>query len=164
MLPGAALELKTGEPPAYLPGAAILYAIVLLALFLTPLEWSCTLATLILGGLALYHVISRRNRGQRFAALRVHADLSLSLLSRDRGEVPVAFTASPWVSRRLIVLPVHLVSGSRERIVISRVLNEDNAFRRFTVICRFGFAVSDREGQNAKDPHKSTHQHHGSMT
>lgn len=161
MRPGAALELKTGEPPWYVPAAAMVYAIVLIALVLTPLQWPYTLATLTLGGLVLYRILSNRNRGPRFPTLRVHADLSLSLLSRGCDEVPVAFTGRPWVSAWLIVLPVRLVSGSTERIVISLVLNNDDAFRRFTVICRFGFAVNDREGQNVNNPDTNTN---GSMT
>lgn len=156
MLPGAALELNTGEPPWYLPAAAMVYAIVLIALVLTPPQWPYTLATLILGGLALYRIISSRNQGQRYPTLRVHADLSLSLLSCDCGEVPVAYTGRPWTSPWLIVLPVRLASGSTERIVISPVLNTDDAFRRFMVICRFGFAVNDREGQTVNDPNTNT--------
>lgn len=156
MLPGAALELNTGEPGWYLPAAVMTYAIVLIALVLTPLQWPYTVATLALGGLALYRIISSRNRGPRFPTLLVHADLSLSLISCDHGEVPVAFTGRPWVSPWLIVLPVRLASGSTERIVISLVLNNDDAFRRFTVICRFGFAVNDRAGQNVDNPNTNT--------
>lgn len=156
MPPDAALELRPGEPRWYLATVGLAYTAVLVSLSIAPLKWPYTLVALILGAVLLFRELSRQARGRRIIGLRVHADYSLTVSGRDGDEVPARLAGGPWVSPWLIVLPLELSSGATERIVVSRDQNTCDAFRRFTVLCRFGFAVDGREGQNVHDPNTNT--------
>lgn len=150
MPPVPVLELNTGVPRWYVPLAVALFGIWLAFVVLNPPRWSLMLAALALGGLVLFQVCAQSAAGRVSSILRIGPDFCVSLFT-PQGETPVSVAGSPWVSAWLIVVPLRLPSGSMERIVISRDLNQRDAFRRCAVICRFGFAVQDGEGQNTRE-------------
>lgn len=150
-----ALDLNTGVPRWYVPLAVAIFGVWLVFVVVNPPRWPFLLATLALSAFVLFKVWVQAAASRGPSILRIGPDFYLSLFT-PQGETPVWIAGNPWVSAWLIVLPLRFPSGSMERIVISRDQNHSDAFRRCTVICRFGFAVEDGEGQNTSQTNTSS--------
>jgi hypothetical protein len=139
--PAPALELQTGAPRWYFPANIVLFLMVLAALLFTRVQmfWSLVVVTtaLIIIWIDLRCAVRQRNP----SVIKVYPDGSLSLLDAEYNEISINYAGKCWINSKLIVLPIERVSGSRERLLIARDLNDDDAFRRFAVLCRYGFAV-----------------------
>jgi hypothetical protein len=114
---------------------------VLAALLFTRVQmfWSLVIVTT---ALIIIWIDLRCAVKQKISSLiKVYPDGSLSLLDSEYNEISINYAGKCWINSKLIVLPIERVSGSRERLLIARDLNDDDAFRRFAVLCRYGFAV-----------------------
>lgn len=89
-----------------------------------------------------------RKQREKFVALVVGTDFGLTLYDDTGTEYPCDRAGGCWVSSRMIIIPVGLDGGSRVNSVVSAELNDPDAFRRLSIICRFGFAVEDSERHN----------------
>jgi hypothetical protein len=84
-----------------------------------------------------------RKRRAAFPRVCVYPGFQLVLLGRDDTETPVETIGRCWVSQAMIVVPLRLPSGVKQPIVIAREGNDYDAYRRFSILCRFAFAVED---------------------
>lgn len=146
---GRVLELRTGEPAWYGWAVTLACLAVIVSLIMSPLRYYWTACVLLLACLVLVRIWRRRETSSGMVSIYVHPDFTLSLERRDGSVEPVCYDGAAWVSPWLTVIRVRLPRGKRERIVVSRDLNSPDAFRRFTVICRFGFAGDDQGRQNS---------------
>jgi len=137
-----------GTPRWYRPATAVLCLTLIGALLITPLRWPWTVAVLLGAGTVLWRAMLQEQGRARFPALRVYRDFSLALIERDGSEVPASSDGRCWLSSWLIVLPLDIPSGARIRVLIPRELNDPDAFRRFKVVCRFGFAMAHTDRHN----------------
>lgn len=146
MLP--VLVLETGEPRWYPRAVVALCAAVVVALLITPLRWPYTVGVILATVAVLWRSWLQLRARARFKALQVYADFSMALVDNKGEESPVSAAGNNWASRVLIVLPLRLANGQKKQIVIARDRNDPDAFRRFMVLCRFGFAVNEGERHN----------------
>lgn len=146
------LELRLGETRWYNPAVAGVFLAVIAALVIEPLQ-ALYMVLLLASALLIIWLdsVGQKNRAQ-FNYLCVAQDFSLTLRDKKGAEFSVGRINRCWVSSQLIVLAVRLASGTRQHLFIARSRNHPDAFRRFTIICRFGFAVEDSEGHNVAQP------------
>lgn len=150
---GTVLELNTGLPGWHRPAVAFLCLAVIAALLITPLRWPFSVAVLLFAAAVLWRTWLQDKGRTRFPRLLVYGDFSLALIDRDGSELTAGGTGHCWVSSRLIVLRLEPAAGRTVPIVIARELNDRDAFRRFKVLCRFGFAVADPQRHNGLQSH-----------
>ena len=120
----------------------------MIALLLTPLRFHYVLMVLSAAVIIVWQDFKARRARARYRAMLVYPDFSVTLIDRNGSEIPVEHKNQIWASPILIVLPVRASSGALTRLLIARSRNDADAFRRFYVISRFGFAVDDSERHN----------------
>ncbi len=142
------LELETGHPPWYRWFILAVFLILALVLLVEPLQLQHVLL-LVASSLVVLWMESRElKEGKQYPTLCLSSDFSICLIDRKGLEIPAERAVRCWVTRQLIVVTVRLADRRRANLLIARARNHPDAFRRFSVICRFGFAVDDSERHN----------------
>jgi hypothetical protein len=142
------LELRLGEPGWYGRAVAGVFLAVVAGLVIEPLQPIYMVLLLASALLIIWLDSVERKKRAQFIYLSVTQDFSLMLRDEKGAELSVERINRCWVSARLIVLPVRLANGTRQHLFVAQSRNHPDAFRRFAIICRFGFAVDDSEGHN----------------
>ena len=149
MLPRT-IELRIGPPRWYPYAVAAVCAAVCLALYLAKPEWPFTLLVLALAAgvaaRARWHAVTTR----KARSIRVFRNGAVTMLNDSGDEYAVQIRAVHWVTPRLIALAIQPPEGRAIDLVLSRDRNSRQAFRRFVVLCRFGFAADEPGVQNTQ--------------
>ena len=142
------LELRTGEPGWYDPAIGIVLLLLISALVFNRIQLEYSVLMLFLAAImVLADRWIRRKRGT-FTALLVSRDFALTLCDSKGYEFPSEIAGGCWVTPALIVIPTRVQGGGKMHMVISAERNDPDTFRRFSIICRFGFAVPNSERHN----------------
>ena len=142
------LEVRTGEPwwYRYLVVAALLLFSV--ALLIEPIETEFVLMLLVSAAIVFWLDLRKRHKNSRFTAIGVSKDFSITLINREGLETLAEGPFRCWITRQLIVIKVGTESNKSIHLAIAKSLNHPETFRRFSVICRFGFDVEDSDRHN----------------
>ncbi len=147
---GPVLEVNTGAPRWYPAATMASFLAVIIALVVAPLDWPWSIAVLLFAAAVLWRSGSQLRTGNRFPLLRVYADFSIGLSDQHSSEISVLPDGFAWLTSRLVVIRLALPSDRRIHALVSRDRNQPASFRRFSVLCRFQFAVADGERQNGR--------------
>lgn len=142
------LELRTGEPPCYDFAVAAAVLTVMGALIFNRIQLEYSVLLLLLAACVVACDRWVRRKRNTFVRLRVTQDFSVALCDQQKREYPSEIAGPCWVSSRMIIIPLKTGHSRRMRIVVVARRNDPDAFRRFSIICRFGFAVTDSERHN----------------
>lgn len=140
------IELQAGPPCWYRRAVIIVLLCIFLALGIAALEWKYSLLVLVVA--VLTTCLALRPDQQPPATLCILRQGGWILRDTKGNESLVQPCTARWVTSTMVSLVLRTADGSTRPIVVSRDRNELNAFRRFTVLCRFGFAAEDDDVQN----------------
>ena len=142
------LELRTGEPRWYPLAVAGFVLALVAAVTLNRIQYEYALLLLLSAIFIVAMDCLVRYRRKAFIRLRVDRDFTLTISNESGDEFAAHKTGACWVSSRMIIIPLRIGAETRINAVISRGHNDPDSFRRFAIICRFGFAVDDSERHN----------------
>lgn len=149
MLPRT-IELRIGPPRWYPYAIAAVCAAVCLALCLARPEWPFTLLVLALAACiatrARWHAVTT----SKARSIRVFRNGAVTLLDHHGTEHSVQVHTVHWATPGLVALAILPAKGRAMNLVLSRDRNSRQAFRRFVVLCRFGFAADEPGVQNTQ--------------
>lgn len=151
MLP-CTVELRLGPPRWYPAVITCALAAVCLALYLAALEWPFTLLVMALAAGITARTLWRASPSENAQFIRVLRNGAVMLLSENGLESAAQVRAVHWVTPWLVAITILPSRGRALNLVVSRDRNERDAFRRFVVLCRFGFAASEPGVQNTHMP------------
>lgn len=136
------IEVRLGAPRWYGPAVWLLFAVIVLGLWATALEWTSAWLVLGLASAVLVSDLRQRSRQRRFRALRIYPNGTAVLIQRDGSPHSVRLRNNFWITRPLIVVRICDKGGLRESILVARDGNQADAYRRFGILCRYAFADS----------------------
>lgn len=142
------LELVPGEPHWYPRAVGGVVGVLLVALLVNRIQLEYALGSLAFAVAVIVYDRWQSRRRARFVRLMVGSDFSLTLCDSEGRDYPAETTGRSWVTSGVIVIPVKAVGMPSINLVIAADRNDADSFRRFAIICRFGFAVKDSGRHN----------------
>ena len=137
------LELRTGEPPWYIYAVGATVLLLVISLIFNRIQPGFSLLLMLTACLIVAGDRWIRKKRGKYVSLRVSPDFSLTLCDSEAQEYPADTAGVCWVTSQMAIVPVRVGMERRMQIVVSASGNDPDAFRRFSIICRFGFAVKD---------------------